>query len=64
MALSGMNHWQRACAVMGIVVFLVALMAGLLAAAVGGGGSLAVAASSSKPRLRLRVRGPRSCRQP
>jgi hypothetical protein len=42
-----MNHWQRACAVMGIVVFLVAVMAGLLAAAVGGGGSLAVAASSS-----------------
>jgi hypothetical protein len=40
-----MNHWQRACAVMGIVVFLVAVMAGLLAAAVGGGGSLAVAAS-------------------
>jgi hypothetical protein len=43
-----MNHWQRACAVMGIVVFLVALMGGLLAAAVGTGGSLAVAASSSK----------------
>jgi hypothetical protein len=47
MALSRLNHWQRACAVMGIVVFLVALMGGLLAAAVGGGGSLAVAASSS-----------------
>ena len=46
MALSGMNHWQRACAVMGIVVFLVAVMAGLLAAAVGGGGSLAVASTS------------------
>ncbi len=47
MALSRLNHWQRACAVMGIVVFLVALMGGLLAAVVGGGGSLAVAASSS-----------------
>src|SRR5579872_3762083 len=47
MALSGMNHWQRACVVMGIVVFLVALMGGLLAAVVGGGGSLAVAASRS-----------------
>lgn len=47
MALSRMNHWQRACAVAGIVVFLAALMAGLLAAAVGGGGSLAVAASRS-----------------
>lgn len=48
MALSGMNHWQRACAITGIVVFLVALMGGLLAAAaVGGGGSLAVAASRS-----------------
>ncbi|HXB37393.1 MAG TPA: hypothetical protein VNU75_06785 [Acidimicrobiales bacterium] len=47
MALSRLNHWQRACAVMGIVVFLVALMGGVLAAAVGGGGSLAVAASSS-----------------
>lgn len=45
MALARMNHWQRACAVMGIVVFLVAVMAGFLAAAVGGGGSLAVAAS-------------------
>jgi hypothetical protein len=50
MALSRLNHWQRACAVMGIVVFLVALMGGLLAAAVGGGGSLAVAASSSSGR--------------
>lgn len=47
MALSRMNHWQRACAVTGIVVFIAALMAGLLAAAVGGGGSLAVAASRS-----------------
>ncbi len=47
MALSKMNHWQRACAVMGVVVFLVALMGGLLAAVTGGGGSLAVAASSS-----------------
>ncbi len=43
MALSRLNHWQRACAVTGIVVFLVALMGGLLAAAVGGGASLAVA---------------------
>jgi hypothetical protein len=42
-----MNHWQRACAVTGIVVFLVALMGGVLLAVVGGGGSLAVAASSS-----------------
>jgi hypothetical protein len=50
MALSRLNHWQRACAVMGVVVFLVALMGGLLAAAVGGGGSLAVAASSSSGR--------------
>lgn len=47
MALSRLNHWERACAVMGIVVFLVALMGGLLAATVVGGGSLAVAASSS-----------------
>ena len=47
MALSKLNHWQRACAVMGVVVFLVALMGGLLAAVTSGGGSLAVAASSS-----------------
>jgi hypothetical protein len=46
MALSKLNHWQRACAVMGIVVFLVALMGGLLAAVTGGGLSLAVAASN------------------
>jgi hypothetical protein len=41
-----MDHWQRACAVTGIVVFVVALMGGLLAA-VSRGGSLAVAASTS-----------------
>ena len=46
-AVSGTNHWQRACVVTGIVVFLVALMGGLLAAVVGGGGSPAVAASGS-----------------
>jgi hypothetical protein len=47
MALSRMNHWQRACALTGIVVFFVALMGGLLAAVTESGGSLAVAASSS-----------------
>ncbi len=47
MALSKLNHWQRACVVTGVVVFLVALMGGLLAAVTGGVGSLAVAASSS-----------------
>ena len=49
MALSGLNQWQRACAVMGIMVVLVALMGGLLMAIVGGGGALAVAASNSAP---------------
>lgn len=47
MALSRLNHWQRACALTGIIVFFVALMGGLLAAVTGSGGSLAVAASSS-----------------
>lgn len=47
MALSRMNHWQRACALTGIVVFFVALMGGLLAAVTQSGGSLTAAASSS-----------------
>lgn len=47
MALSGLNHWQRACAVAAITVFFVALMGGILAAATNSGGSLAVAASST-----------------
>jgi hypothetical protein len=43
-----MNHWRRAGAVMGVAVFLVALMGGLLAAAVGGGSpAVAVTASTS-----------------
>ncbi|HSZ38117.1 MAG TPA: hypothetical protein VK773_13565 [Acidimicrobiales bacterium] len=47
MALSRLNHWQRACALMGAAVFLVALLGGLLAAAGSGGGSPAVAASNT-----------------
>jgi hypothetical protein len=46
MALSEMNHWQRALAVAGISVFVIALMGGMVGAAVGGGGTLAVAAAS------------------
>jgi hypothetical protein len=47
MALVGTDHWRRALAVTSIVVFVFALMGGLLAAVVGSGGSLAVAASTS-----------------
>lgn len=49
MALVGTEHWRRALAVTLIVVFVVALMGGLLAAVVGSGGSLAVAASPARP---------------
>lgn len=45
MALSEMNHWQRTLMVAGIAVFVIALMGGLIAAAIGGGATLAVAAS-------------------
>lgn len=48
MALVGTDHWRRALAVTGIVVFVFALMGGLLAAVVGSGGALAVAANTPK----------------
>ena len=47
MALAGVNHWRRALMVMGIVIFMVSLMGGVLVAVVGSGGSLAVAASTT-----------------
>jgi hypothetical protein len=46
MALVGTDHWRRALAITSIVIFVFALMGGLLAAVVGSGESLAVAAAS------------------
>jgi hypothetical protein len=47
MALSGLNHWQRACAVAAVTVFFVALAGGILAAATNSGGSIAVTTAGS-----------------
>jgi hypothetical protein len=48
MALVGTHDWRRTGAVTLIVVFVVALMGGVLAVAVGSGGSLATAATSTQ----------------
>jgi hypothetical protein len=47
MALVGTDHWRRALAVTSIVVFVFALMGGLLAVVIASGESLAVAANTA-----------------